>query len=153
MPPVIVIVNLMYELLVHPEWLLISESLGCLDAVHKIVPPCLSPLKVVQSHPLAHDLHHIVRFIHTHHLERQSINWCLKHLTMIHIPVLKMCINRSTRYTFGPIIFLLGKLCSIHTLPFQVLMQHLCEQLSWTIGSKPRNSYCGPWYNQYISPV
>ena len=51
MLPVIVVMNWMSELVVHPERLLISESLGCLDAVHKIVSPCLYPLKVIQSHP------------------------------------------------------------------------------------------------------
>ena len=64
----IVVVNLMSELVVHHERLLISESLGCLDAVHKIVPPCLSPLKFIQSHPLANYLHHISWLLHTHHL-------------------------------------------------------------------------------------
>ena len=109
----------MSELLVHPKRLLIEESLGCLDSIHKIVPPCLSPLKVVQSRPLAHYIHRIVRFFHTHHLESQSINWCLKHITMINILVFKMRINRSTRHTFGPILFLLDKLCSVNTVPLQ----------------------------------
>ena len=74
MSPVIFVINLMSELVVHPKRLLTEESLGCLDAVHKIVPPCLPPLKVVQIHPLAHYIHHIVRFLHTHHLERKVIN-------------------------------------------------------------------------------
>ena len=64
----------MSELLVHPERLLIAESLGCLDAVHNIVLPCLSALKVVKGHTLAHYLHEIVQFLCTHHLERQVIN-------------------------------------------------------------------------------
>ena len=74
MLPVIFVINLVSELIVNPEWLLIAESIGCLDAVHKIVPPCLSPLKVVESNPLAHYLHHIVRLLHTYHLGRQAIN-------------------------------------------------------------------------------
>ena len=74
MLPVIVVINLISELVVHPEWMLIAESFGCLDAVDKIVLPCLSPLKFVQSHPLAHYLHQIVRFLHTHHLESKAIN-------------------------------------------------------------------------------
>ena len=45
MPPVIFVVNLISELVVHHERLLIAESLGFLDAVHKIVPSCLSPSK------------------------------------------------------------------------------------------------------------
>ena len=119
MTPVIVVTNLMPETVVHPKRLLIAESLGCLEAVHKIVSSCLSPLKVFQSHPLAHYLHHIVRLLHTHHLERQATNWCLKHLTMIHTLVFKMRINHSTRHTFGPIIFILYQWCSVHTLPSQ----------------------------------
>ena len=51
MPHVIFVINLMFELVVHPKRLLIAYIRGCLDAAHKIVPPCLSPLKVVQSHP------------------------------------------------------------------------------------------------------
>ena len=109
MLPVIVVVNLMSELVVHPERLLIAETLGFIDAVHKIVPPCFPPFKVVQSHPLAHYLHHIVRFLHTNHLESQAINLCLKRITMIHILVFKMRINRSTRHTFGTIFLLLDQ--------------------------------------------
>ena len=107
MPPIIVVINLISELVVHPKRPLTAESLGCLDAIHKIFLTCLFLLKVFQSHPLEHYLHQIFWFLHTHHLERQAINLCVKNLTMIYILVLKMRINCSTRHTFGTIIFLL----------------------------------------------
>ena len=124
-PPVIVVINLMSDPVVNPKRLLIAESIGCLDAAHKIVPPCLSPLKVVQSNPLANYINPIVRLLNTHHLERQAINWCLKHTTMIHILAFKIRINPSTRHTFGSILFLLDQWCYIHTLLFQL------NNLSW----------------------
>ena len=127
----------MSELVVHTKCLLIAEILGCLDAVHNIVPPCLSPLKVVQSYTLAHYLHHMVLLLHTHHLERYAINWFLKHLKMIHILVFKIPINRSTRHTFGPILFLLDQWFSLETLPFQF------NKSSWHIEANTHN-YCFP---------